>query len=510
MASSASASKPKPPRQRKKITNVWVLQWNCRGLQQKLSELKLRLEKLKDKAPDVILLQEANVKNLKIRGYNAFLQPIIVRKNGNYGLTVTLVKKSLPQTQIDTKNECSEHREVVGTRIRWGDTTVDVFNAYIRPGATELDDAWIRRLIDSRTPTILAGDFNAKHTEWGYNSRDNRGKVIKRACERKGLVLRNEKGITTRLAQSNNQPDTTPDLTWTSRQLRASWCVLPDAMGSDHLPIKITLPLSVTPKKKVCFIKWDAFRTHVQDVKETPLAERIVQAVKKAKKVYKVKEDTPTPDLHLVNLWDTRLEALKKYRKRKTLRSKISLNKATAKAKRYANELCRTKWRTLCNSFNEKTGLRRVWRTYRGLAGKTKAQNTGSNIALKLKITEEQLAHQAGTLFFPQQHPPPEAEIYQPLQVEDPAPENAPFTMGELLEALTAANTNSAPGPDQVTVAALRNLPKEELEELLQSYNDIWDGGEIPAEWKRSTVIPIPKPGKPLNTLQNLRPISLT
>ncbi|KAG0445304.1 hypothetical protein HPB47_017031, partial [Ixodes persulcatus] len=74
------------------------------------------------------------------------------------------------------------------------------------------------------------------------------------------------------------------------------------------------------------------------------------------------------------------------------------------------------------------------------------------------------------------QHPPPEAEIYQPLQVEDPAPENAPFTMGELLEALTAAKTDSAPGPDQVTVAALRNLPKEQLEELLQSYNDIWDG----------------------------------
>lgn len=53
------------------------------------------------------------MKNLKIRGYNAFLQPIIARKNGNYGLTVTLVKKSLPQTQIDTKNECNEHREVL-------------------------------------------------------------------------------------------------------------------------------------------------------------------------------------------------------------------------------------------------------------------------------------------------------------------------------------------------------------------------------------------------------------
>lgn len=152
-------------------------------------------------------------------------------------------------------------------------------------------------------------------------------------------------------------------------------------------PSKLLFHLVPHRKKKVCFIKWDAFRTHVQDLKDTPLAEGIVQAVKKAKTVYKVKDDTPTLDLHLVNLWDTRLEALKKYRKRKTLGNKISLNKATAKAKRYANELCRTKWRPLCNSFNEKTGLRRLWQTHRGLAGETKAQNTGSNIALKLRIT---------------------------------------------------------------------------------------------------------------------------
>ncbi|KAG0423781.1 hypothetical protein HPB47_000450, partial [Ixodes persulcatus] len=91
-----------------------------------------------------------------------------------------------------------------------------------------------------------------------------------------------------------------------------------------------------------------------------------------------------------------------------------------------------------------------------------------------------------------------------------PAPENASFTMNQLFEALTAAKTNLEPGPDQVTIAELRNVPKEQLEELLQSYNDIWESGEIPAELKRSTVIPITKTGKPFKTLQNIKPTSLT
>lgn len=44
---------------------------------------------------------------------------------------------------------------------------------------------------------------------------------------------------------------------------------------------------------------------------------------------------------------------------------------------------------------------------------------------------------------------------------------------------------------------------------LLQYYNYCWDKGELPAAWKHSEVIMIPKPNKPI-AVYNLRPISLT
>ncbi|KAG0410786.1 hypothetical protein HPB47_012098 [Ixodes persulcatus] len=224
----------------------------------------------------------------------------------------------------------------------------------------------------------------------------------------------------------------------------------------------------------------------------------------------RVKELAQIPDLHLVKMWDKRLEALLCYRTRKSLRNKIRLNHATAEAKRYTIKLCRTIWHSLCDSFNERTGYRTLWKVYKGLAGKTKTSNTGSNLALRLDITEEELAEEAGDCFFPQQSKPPTAEVYtrQPILHEHPA--DAPFTLAELLDAHTAARAKTAPGPDLVTITSLRNLPLDTMKELLKIYNAIWMEGELPADWKRSTVIPITKPGKTPHTVANLRPISLT
>ncbi|KAG0429852.1 hypothetical protein HPB47_023225 [Ixodes persulcatus] len=169
-------------------------------------------------------------------------------------------------------------------------------------------------------------------------------------------------------------------------------------MGSDHLPIRIDVPLRESPKRPVTFIKWDAFRANINSLRDLPLDRRIVEAVNHSKTTYQVKEDTPTPDLHLTNLWASRLSALTTYRTKRTLRRKVKLNLATARAKRYTLELFRNRWRGLCNSFNERTGLRRVWRTYKGLAGKTKARNTGSNLALRLGVSEDDLVNEAEDL----------------------------------------------------------------------------------------------------------------
>lgn len=224
---------------------------------------------------------------------------------------------------------------------------------------------WIMKLVTPKRHTILAGDFNARHTAWGYPDKNVRGRNIKEACITAKLELCNNPDVPTRLAQIAGHNDTSPDLTWVSPRLKVEWQVQTDPMGSDHLPIFIKLFINTSPRRRVTLTKWDDYRKAMTRLSDIPFTERILQALKEARTEYQVKKDTPPPDLHLANLWDRRLAALKRYRTRRSLANKIRLNHATAKAKKYTIELCRTTWHGLCDSFNFKTGYNKVWHAYR-------------------------------------------------------------------------------------------------------------------------------------------------
>ena len=74
-------------------------------------------------------------------------------------------------------------------------------------------------------------------------------------------------------------------------------------MGSDHLPIRIELSTNCTRKRDAPFIRWDTFRETIKTAPPSlPLVDQIQLAVKAATKTYKVKEDAPNPDMHLLNL----------------------------------------------------------------------------------------------------------------------------------------------------------------------------------------------------------------
>ena len=76
---------------------------------------------------------------------------------------------------------------------------------------------------------------------------------------------------------------------------------------------------------------------------------------------------------------------------------------------------------------------------------------------------------------------------------------NAPFKMGELVDSLKKSH-------DQITYTTkfLKHLPECTLDTLLYMYNQIWDGGDFPTEWREATIIPIPKPGKDTTNPNNI------
>ncbi|GBP13804.1 Probable RNA-directed DNA polymerase from transposon X-element [Eumeta japonica] len=66
-----------------------------------------------------------------------------------------------------------------------------------------------------------------------------------------------------------------------------------------------------------------------------------------------------------------------------------------------------------------------------------------------------------------------------------------------------------APGPDDISTAALRQLPKRAMVAMNEVFDGILRTGHFPEPWKRGKVITVPKLGKYSRNPCNLRPITL-
>ncbi|KAM7297104.1 hypothetical protein ISCGN_022257 [Ixodes scapularis] len=481
-----------------------------------------------------MLLQEVNSTEIVIPGYDAYFQPTIThrsqgresgRRNAR-GQTAIYIDKTVPHIEvIDLSRWCNDHQEVVGVRTRFSKRALLLVSVYVRPrrtGRARENWDWIYYIRSTYSSDILviAGDFNARHQAWGYAENHYRGETLRDVMAANYMELLNNPNIPTRYGHGR-QGDTTPDLTWGSRNARTDWEVHMDAMGSDHFPILVTLKNvrgKNNQKIKTQITKWDDYRNLLQEwevlegkTRPCDLVQRLRAAKAQATRTVNVDPDTPKPDLHLLNLWDTRIEALTRYRERgKKPWLRRRLDQATEEARQQAQNLAQERWQDLCNQFNGRMHLLQIWNMFRSWQGKSKRRTGAQMVALRLDKSEEEIATMAGTTFFPQPNEKNETCYDHGDEARTAAPNDTPFTLAELQAALDKANVRSTPGPDCVSFAELRNLPTEFKSKLLEWINDVWETGSVPDDWKESLVVPIPKPGKPPISIQNLRPISLT
>jgi len=75
---------------------------------------------------------------------------------------------------------------------------------------------------------------------------------------------------------------------------------------------------------------------------------------------------------------------------------------------------------------------------------------------------------------------------------------NNPFSLDELRDAISKSH-DSAVGPDDIHYQMLKHLPRNAVNTLLETLNNIWFAGNFPPSWRTSTVIPTPKPAKTLS-----------
>ena len=85
----------------------------------------------------------------------------------------------------------------------------------------------------------------------------------------------------------------------------------------------------------------------------------------------------------------------------------------------------------------------------------------------------------------------------------------SPFTLAEFLATASNLSLSTAIGPDKVAYFMLKHLPRCGMD-FLHIFNLSWPSHSFPSIWKTSSIIPIHKMGKPLDSPASFRPIYLT
>ncbi|KAH9383664.1 hypothetical protein HPB48_025416 [Haemaphysalis longicornis] len=378
-----------------------ILQWNCRGLSNKLGELKTKIHSGKLQVW-ALLLQESN-KLCPLPHFIGYHTPTIQdnRSGDAPGKATVYIVRSVPQTPINLQKWCNQHQEVVAVLTRPAKTPLLLVSFYERPGRARLNLGWLHHLRATYpgTPILIGGDFNAPHTLSGYEHDTKRGIQVHDTFTDMNISLINSTAPTIPSTRSH-----APDLTWWLGHGNPSWNLEPDAWASDHSPISVGLHAKKLKKlrRQVRIVHWDKVRSDERAFSLT--AENLIstlQSVLAACTIHTtVNEDQPTPDMHHLKLWAERCRAeLHANRHPTQLYARVTANRIAAQARRYEKQLSRRRWNDWCAGLGSGTGNKALWRTFHAMERGGSVMDPSASIRLALNISPRGICGQSDRQF---------------------------------------------------------------------------------------------------------------
>jgi len=209
------------------------LSWNCRGIKNKIHELKIIN---KEKPLDVIMLQETKLQNnqtINLKGYQGFYHHNLQGSIANGGVAV-LVREDLCPKELFL---CTEI-QATACEINWK-KRIAVCSVYIQEKDNVTENQLINLIQQLGSEFIICGDFNAHSSLWGHSKNNKIGRVLEKVIHSLDIVLGNNDDFTYIDARSGKT--SILDLTLLSSNLGNEfiWDVYDDASLSDHLPITL-------------------------------------------------------------------------------------------------------------------------------------------------------------------------------------------------------------------------------------------------------------------------------
>ena len=380
-------------------------------------------------------------------------------------------------------------------------------------------------------PPKILGDFNCHHPLWdSRGTSDPRGEEVFDWVIFSDLLPLNDPVTLTLLHRSSLDISFAPS----TLAFSCSWEVLQD-LGFDHLPILLSVPLFPVycpnerpPSFNFQKARWNGFASyfdsHCPSAKEysslssaAALFTSLALNAAKSSIAFGCIKRPPKA------WWSPEVEEAFSER-RKTFAAAHNSDEDRqayiSASRRASSVIAKAKaeaWQTTCSSLSPTSNPKSVHSLLRSIAGSTSSSSSSPNSS----FTRESASVYAAYLrsHFSVSQPKAlrsRARGYlaklrrATCPVESHSSFCSPFSPTEFPAAASNISSSTTTGPDKVAYLMLKHLPRSGMDFLLHIFNLSWSSHSFPSIWKTSSIIPIHKMGKPLDSPASFRPISLT
>ena len=476
-----------------------------------------------------------------------------------YGGVLTLVRRGVPfgfepgEFDIHDRNS-----DAVQTILHTGEQNVTILNAYVATIKTGTGDSRRDEFQPHHLPhgrdVIIAADLNAHHELWDDNREtDQRGTKTAEWMDLHDMVALNSGELT---RHDTSGRGTAPGVTICHAAMggRIGWSVGED-IAADHRPMHIEVDIRIKTedeqkkrrvKRNFKKTNWTQFRQETDKKLEKKLR-RIKSAETASKRLAKIivhaaeSASSLAPQRKNAKAWWCP-EAEEAVRERKEAREALKrdpgneelmgLNVVKSRqAKETVKQAKLKTWARHCEEMEANTDSRKLYATIRKMNGQHKSQGSAAILRNENKLAKtnkekanmlaKQYAKVSESNFSKASREQRKRlkkrrlTVKQALEVRCAEHRNCKgkvcrlYSMTELEVALSQMK-NGAPGPDGVTPQMLKELSNKGKKILLRVLNHSLSTGQVPTAWRRASVVPIHKTGKPPERPTSYRPISLT
>lgn len=521
-----------------------VCYWNAQGMWSKLLEF---LDMLRVDGIDIACICEThfsdNTPPLIIPDYHIVRQDRLTHMGG----LLTLVRKTVKFREYKLRDTLLlEHSAILVSN------KVVLINTYLPGGARRYEiQAKLKndlKILLSNTNTnrygvFLIGDLNAKNKYWNNTKNNAAGNIILEFSQDSGHTISFPRDPTY-VPVSNKKSSSTIDLVITNNVVHSSRPFTKNVLTSDHVPVQFgidldietTVPSRQVNKPNTHKANWKLFREQLNSmIIDSPIyavsgamsniqideaLEFITTSTKEA-----FESSVPIEKVNKNGMFMTKeLRGLireRNYFRRRWLRTHRNIDKLNYKS--ITQEINFLIKREQCDKINNellkcKMGDNRIYKMIKSHRRTQIPPLLGEN---NERVYEDEDKARTLANHFKKMHNNTMAshdmiftmgidtQVKEIMKLDHVVPSCEFISSREVFTTIRNLKNGKAPGPDNITVATLKNYSHIGIELLTNIYNSCLTNGYFPAKWKIACTVAVHKQGKDPNLSSSYRPIAL-